>query len=381
MKKNKRIIITAGGTAGHIYPAVSIIEYLRENFDDINLLFIGTARGMENELIPQTGVDFIAVRASGFSASSNFFKKVLIYLKFFLNLISGFFSSIRTILKFRPDIIIGMGGYVCAPVLSAAVVLRIPFAIHEQNSVPGRLNKYFSKFAKYIFISFEASKSYFLKKKKEKACIIHSGNPIRKAVRGYYKLEPEYESWGLEERRKTVVAFGGSLGAKRINDSVLGLYDFFRYERNIQIILISGKRFHQDCIDALEEKKGVNDDIIFRILPYVNEMEKLYRIADLLISRSGAITVAEIDFTGIYSILIPYPEAIENHQFYNAQYLAEKKMAKIISDSELNSGILFNEVEKFLLNDVYFKKDDGKVMQGELSVNYAEKIISDFVTD
>lgn len=381
MKKNKRIIITAGGTAGHIYPAVSIIEYLRENFDDINLLFIGTARGMENELIPQTGVDFIAVRASGFSASSNFFKKVLINLRFFLNLISGFFSSIHTILKFRPDIIIGMGGYVCAPVLSAAVVLRIPFAIHEQNSVPGRLNKYFSKFAKYIFISFEASKSYFLKKKKEKACIIHSGNPIRKAVRGYYKLEPEYESWGLEERRKTVVAFGGSLGAKRINDSVLGLYDFFRYERNIQIILISGKRFHQDCIDALEEKKGVNDDIIFRILPYVNEMEKLYRIADLLISRSGAITVAEIDFTGIYSILIPYPEAIENHQFYNAQYLAEKKMAKIISDSELNSGILFNEVEKFLLNDVYFKKDDGKVMQGELSVNYAEKIISDFVTD
>ena len=154
MRVTKKVIITAGGTAGHIYPAAAIIEYLQEFHKDVEILYFGTKKGMEGRIVRELGIDFIALSASGFSLSSGYFKKAMTYIKFALNLAAGFFTALAAIIRFKPDFIIGMGGYVCAPVFIAALVCHRPIAIHEQNYIPGRLNKVFAKFAVYVFLSY-----------------------------------------------------------------------------------------------------------------------------------------------------------------------------------------------------------------------------------
>jgi UDP-N-acetylglucosamine--N-acetylmuramyl-(pentapeptide) pyrophosphoryl-undecaprenol N-acetylglucosamine transferase len=377
MKNNKKIIIAAGGTAGHIYPAVSIIEHIREKYTGTSMLFIGTSRGMEKDTAAELDIGFKAIKATGFTVNRNFFKKFVVILRFFVNFLAGFFSSVKIITGFKPDIIIGMGGYVCAPVLSAAIFLRVPFALHEQNSIPGRLNSFFSRFARFTFISFESSRKLFSKKSR----VIFSGNPIRKAVSGYRTLKPEYDSLGLDEGRKTIVAFGGSLGAEKINTSVLGLYSLLKDEKNLQIVLISGKRFYGQCSQRLENMYEPGAFIIFKIIPYIYEIEKLYRIADIVISRAGAITIAELDYTRIPAILVPYPQAIGDHQLYNAAYLADKKMADIIPDDKLDSGILVKQIKNILNSSIKDKKETEFAPEERMD-QYTDpaQIISGFLT-
>ncbi|MDD5659961.1 MAG: glycosyltransferase, partial [Actinomycetota bacterium] len=156
----RRILICGGGTAGHIYPAVSIIEEIQNNYKDTALLYVGANKGMEKTIIPELGVDFIKINASGLIQKGSFLRKTLNYIKFTGTLIFGFLKSLRIIVGFKPDIVLGMGGYVCGPVLLGAVVLRKKIALHEHNYIPGRLNKFFSKFCSYLFISFKETKNY-----------------------------------------------------------------------------------------------------------------------------------------------------------------------------------------------------------------------------
>jgi UDP-N-acetylglucosamine--N-acetylmuramyl-(pentapeptide) pyrophosphoryl-undecaprenol N-acetylglucosamine transferase len=181
MSDIKKVIITAGGTAGHIYPAVGIIEYLQEFHKEVGILYLGTKMGMESRIIKQLGIDFKALSASGFSLNRSYFRKALTYMKFVLNLAAGFFEAFAAIIRFKPDFIIGMGGYVCAPVFIAAIVWRRPIAIHEQNYIPGRLNKIFAKYARYVFLSFEESIVFF-KQKNDRIGnkFIFTGDPVRK---------------------------------------------------------------------------------------------------------------------------------------------------------------------------------------------------------
>jgi UDP-N-acetylglucosamine--N-acetylmuramyl-(pentapeptide) pyrophosphoryl-undecaprenol N-acetylglucosamine transferase len=344
----KNILICGGGTAGHIYPAIAILELIKEKYPYIRLLFIGTKRGMENKFIPELGIDFRTIKASGLISTNNYFKKILSYLKFLIFFIAGFCSSFLLILNFKPDFIIGMGGYVCGPVLASAILLGKKFGLHEQNYIPGRLNKIFSRFSKHIFISFEDTAKFFNSGNDK---IIFSGNPVRKEIRNSVCTIPDYRNWNFQEERFTIAAFGGSLGAERINDSVMDLYDYYRDDDHIQIMLICGNRFYEEASKRLQNICNKNDRLLFCLLPYISEMEKVYAMADIVVSRAGANTIAELAITNIPSILIPFPKAIENHQFYNAQYLVKNKKAVMILDKDLNWENLAGEINNLLANN------------------------------
>ncbi|MBE3090306.1 MAG: glycosyltransferase, partial [Actinobacteria bacterium] len=237
----KSILICGGGTAGHIYPAIAILEFIKEKYPYSRLIFVGTKRGMENKFIPELGIDFRTIKASGLISTNNYFKKVLSYLKFLVFLMAGFFSSLSLILNFKPDFIIGMGGYVCGPVLAAAIFLGKKFGLHEQNYIPGRLNKIFSRFSRYIFISFEDTAKFFNLGNNR---VVFSGNPVRKEIRDSIYAKPDYQNWDFQEERFTIAAFGGSLGAEKINAAVMDLYNYFKNDSSMQIILICGNRYY-----------------------------------------------------------------------------------------------------------------------------------------
>jgi UDP-N-acetylglucosamine--N-acetylmuramyl-(pentapeptide) pyrophosphoryl-undecaprenol N-acetylglucosamine transferase len=334
-KKNeikKKIVICAGGTGGHIYPALAVAEYIKDNYKFCEILFISSERGLGAELVPQHNISYRTVKSCGLVTDVNIFRKILNIIKFFYFYIIGFFQSLAIVLKFKPDIILGMGGYVCAPVLTAGIFTGTKTALHEQNYIPGRLNSFFSRFAKFNFISFNDTARY-LKAGSDR--VIFTGNPLRKTIKTIENSVPEYEKWGLEKGRFTITAFGGSLGAEKINNTVISLYDYFKNDNKIQILLISGKRFYDRL---MENKSGIinpEDKIIFRIFDYISEINEIYHISDLLISRAGANTISEIMEYNIPSILVPYPQAVANHQFYNAEFLVKKGKAIMIEDRDL----------------------------------------------
>lgn len=344
----KSILICGGGTAGHIYPAIAILEFIREKYPYSRLLFIGTKKGMEKKLIPELGIDFRTIKASGLISTNNYFKKILSYFKFFIFFIAGFFSSLFLILNFKPDFIIGMGGYVCGPVLASAILLGKKFGLHEQNYIPGRLNKMFSRFSKYVFISFEDTAKFFNSGNDK---IIFSGNPVRKEIRNSVYVRPDYRDWNFQEERFTIAAFGGSLGAEKINAAVMDLYNYYRNDDHMQIMLICGNRFYDEASKKLKNIYNKSDRLLFCLLPYISEMDKIYSITDLMVSRAGANTIAELAITNIPSILIPFPKAIDDHQFYNAQYLVKNKKAIMILDKDLNGENLANEINNLLANN------------------------------
>jgi UDP-N-acetylglucosamine--N-acetylmuramyl-(pentapeptide) pyrophosphoryl-undecaprenol N-acetylglucosamine transferase len=361
----KRILVCGGGTAGHIYPAVSIIEEILDNHKDCSILYVGTDKGMERDIIASLNINFMAIKAAGLIQKGSLCKKIINYFKFIFNLISGFLKSIKILIFFKPDIILGMGGYVCAPVLLSAIFLRKKFALHEQNYIPGRLNKFFSKFCTYFFLSFKETADYL---KIPESKIIYSGNPVRKIIREAFSKVKNYKKYGLDDGKFTVTAFGGSLGANKINNTIISLYECFKDRDDMQFLLISGSRFYENLKKENEKINNLKSSL--KIFPYVNEMDEIYNITDLIISRSGANTVAEIAYCNIPAILIPYPFAINNHQYFNATFLEKNGKAIIINDNNLNSSkladIIFNlerENKKFY-NELKYKKINDNFVNG-----------------
>ena len=346
----KKILICGGGTGGHLYPALAIVEYIKDFHPSCKLLFIGTKRGLEKESISKFGIDYRTVNSCGLVLKGSIFRKIFNTAKFFCYFALGFFQSLKIVLTFKPDIILGMGGYICGPVLSAGISMGRRIALHEQNYIPGRLNSLFSRFARYIFISFRDSVRYF---KVDKHKVIFTGNPLRKAVRELEKIKPDFKKWGLEEGRFTITAFGGSLGAEKINNTVIDLYDDFKQNNRIQILLICGRRFYKRLMKKKINAAGGKNKLILKIFPYIKEMHEIYRVSDLIISRAGANTISEIIESNIPSILVPYPDAVANHQFYNADFLARRGKAFLIEDKNLNKKEIIKTINLVL-------KDKGK---------------------
>jgi len=369
----KKILICGGGTGGHLYPALAIIEYIKDNYPLGELLFIGTERGLGRELISQSGVNYKTVKSCGLILDGSISRKILNIIKFLYSLTLGFLQSFKIVLKFKPDIILGMGGYICAPVLLAGIFMSRKIALHEQNYIPGRLNSFFSRFARYIFISFSDTDKY-LKVKKNK--IIFTGNPVRKAVEQSKNIKPEFEKWGLEKGRFTIIAFGGSLGAEKINNTIINLYNYFKDNDKIQILLICGSRFYNQLVKSeknIIESKG---KFILKIFSYISEMQEIYRISDVIISRAGANTISEIIECNIPSILIPYPYAVANHQFYNADFLARKGKAILIEDKDLNEEKIIKIIELLIKDDRKRYKEMKNIEIRDVKINSAEIIAS-----
>ncbi|MDO8885509.1 undecaprenyldiphospho-muramoylpentapeptide beta-N-acetylglucosaminyltransferase [Candidatus Oleimmundimicrobium sp.] len=334
-----RVIITGGGTAGHIYPGLAIADEIKNHISEANILFVGTKKGLEATVVPKAGYDFKTINIYGL--------KRKISLHIFVTLLSFFASSLKSlkILRdFRPQVVVGTGGYVSAPLIGMAILLRIPTIIHEQNSVPGLVNKVMGKWVDVVTASFPDTKSFF-----KGNCIV-TGNPVRKEILKTGRKEA-LSYFPIDSKRKTLLVFGGSQGSKRINESLIEAYDKFRYCGNLQIIHVTGRIAFDGISDKIEKQKRREDKVLYNCYSYLDSIGKAYAASDLVLSRAGATTIAEITAIGIPSILVPYPYATGNHQEKNALILEHKGASRMILDKELNGIAVFNLVNELIFND------------------------------
>lgn len=329
------IILSGGGTAGHINPAIAIANYVLSKEPDSKILFIGTKKGLENKLIPNEGFDIKYIDVEGFSTESKI-KNLRPGIKF----TTGILKCLSIISAFKPDAVVGTGGYVCAPVVFAANLLNIPTIIHEQNVFPGAAIKFLSKKSTVTAISFDESKDYL----KSAKSILTTGNPIRPAILSSSR-ELSRKTLELNEK-KLILALGGSLGAAAINDTIV---EFIKKntDTNLKVILSTGERDYDRIINQL---KDTNSDT-FEIRKYIEDMDTVLSAADLVVCRSGAITLSEICALGKASVLIPSPNVVNNHQEYNARALEKSNAAFVILEKELTYDLFLDKVQSVIYSD------------------------------
>jgi len=361
-----KVIISGGGTGGHIYPGISLAYEIKDRDINNDILFLGTERGMESKLIPREGFKIIKIKARGIKRKICFENLTAIFT-FLISL----FQSYKIIKKYKPDIVIGTGGYVSGSVVSMAVILGIPTFIHEQNVIPGITNKFLSRITRATFLSFNQSKEYF----GSKAKLIFTGNPLRfKNIK--QSTDREYKKFNLNSSKKTILVLGGSKGAASINRAVLGGIDLIKevIKNDWQVLLISGQDDYNNVLKIVGE-----DHKIFSVEPYLHDIEKAYSLADLVICRAGATTLAEIGAYGLPVILIPYPHATHDHQEINAKIFKREGAAILILEKDLSDKKL-----AWVLLDILKDKNRLEMMakkSRELSnVNSAKKIV-DYISN
>lgn len=338
-----RVIISAGGTGGHIYPAISIINKIKEKNPDAKFLYIGTTDRMEKDVIPNLGIDYEGIKIKGLSKNPVILFKSLTYT----------FSAIgkckKIIKNFKPDIVIGVGGYVTFPVIYSAKKLGIKTILHEQNSIPGKSNRMLSKYADTICVSMESSIKYFKHNN-----VVYTGNPRGEEVLLGKKINKE--ELGLSKEKKLVLITTGSLGSESVNQKLIDLLPKFE-NKNYEVLFVTGK-------SSYEQYRKYNYYKNVKIVEYLDNMKDVLKTVDLIISRAGATTIAEITSLGIPSILIPSPYVANNHQEINALDMANHGACVLIKEKDLTSEVLESNID-MLLNDVdvYNKmKDDSKML-------------------
>ena len=347
----KKIIIAGGGTGGHIFPAVAIANAIKELKPDAEILFVGAKGKMEMEKVPQAGYDIRGLTIAGFERSS-LIKNIWLPFKLIKS-----FLQVRTIFKeFRPDAVIGVGGYSSFPVLRSAQQKGIPSFIHESNSFAGKSNILLGKKATKIFVASEGMDQFFPAGK-----IVITGNPVRKSIaQSRVSKEDALQFFQLRKDKPTILAFGGSLGARSINEVIAKhLLDFPPLD--LQLIWQTGKTTAAQYLERAKPLPNVwaND--------FINEMDKAYAAADMVVSRSGAMTVAELCVAEKPVIFVPFPFAAEDHQTVNAKYLVDRNAALMVKDDMVNAR-LFTEITSLA-------KDEGK--QKQLANNIAVFAVKD----
>jgi len=336
-----KVLISGGGTGGHIYPALSIAGAIKCKDASAEFLFVGTLHGMEAELVPRAGYPLKTIHLYGFQRR--------ISLRNIKNLFWTGKSlwDVKKILRdFQPDVVIGTGGYVCGPVVWVAARSGIPTLIQEQNAFPGVTNRILSRIVDVVALGYKEAAPKFAGRK---ARVIVTGNPVREDL-----LTEEREAacrhFGFAPEVRTILITGGSQGARSINQAALTLHRQFAGNKDLQILHITGQTDYNDIIHTLtSEKIPFNTAESGRIVvPYLHEMPKALAAADLVISRAGAIGLAELTLRGIPAILIPYPYASENHQEINARALEKNGAALVIKDSDLTGEILSAKIQELI---------------------------------
>ncbi|MGN0456806.1 MAG: undecaprenyldiphospho-muramoylpentapeptide beta-N-acetylglucosaminyltransferase [Acutalibacteraceae bacterium] len=336
-----RVIFAGGGTAGHINPALAIAGYLKDKDPKTEILYIGAQGGMEERLVPQAGFKIKTIKISGFkrSFSPKAIKDNVVTLK---RAFSSTADAKRIIKEFKPDICIGTGGYVSGPVIRAAIKLNIPAIIHEQNAFPGVTTKMLSKNVQKVMLANPYAKKYL----SDSCHFVTTGNPVRGEIITAAK-EPSRAKLGLDER-PVILSFGGSLGARKINEGVADLIARSGKDGKYQIIHAYGQ-YGKWFPDLLREKGIEPDDCKnLDIREYINNMATCLAAADLVICRAGAITLSELQVQGKPAILIPSPNVAENHQFHNAMSMVDSKAAFIIEESELTGEKVIEYADRIL---------------------------------
>jgi len=328
-----KVLIAGGGTGGHIYPGIAVAEELKRLDPAIEIRFVGGDRGLEGRVVPEAGFELVTIGARGLPRRAPW--KVPGAL---LANAGAFFSSIGIVNSWRPDVVLGTGGYVSAPVVVAAWLARRPVVLQEQNSIPGLTNRLLARVADEVHLAFSESRGWFARKDRLKL----SGNPVRREILSGER-KPALARFGLAEGVPTAFVFGGSRGARRINEATLDAIQKLRGQLSAQFILQTGK---EDF--AWAKEKAESQGLPVTVVPYLTHIHEAYAAADLVVCRAGAMTLAEIAACGVPSILVPYPYAAYNHQEVNAQNLAERGGAVMVKDGELTGERLAHELSRLL---------------------------------
>lgn len=321
-----KVIVVAGGTGGHIYPAVAIINKIKEKEENSEFLYIGTTDRMEKDIIPKLGIKYVGIEMSGLNRK-NPFANFAVLNKFRL----AIKKATEEIEKFNPDVVVGAGGYITAPVLYAAHKLNVPVLIHEQNSIPGVSNKFISNFADRICVSLPKSLELFPKNK-----VVYTGNPrSEEIIHIKRKMKSEL---GFDQKMKLVVVVMGSLGSITMTKKIKELIPGFN-NKNYQVLIVTGKNYYDEYKDL-----EVTDTV--KIMPFCDDLISLLKDTDLIVSRAGASTIAEITAIGLPAILVPSPYVTNNHQYKNAKELEEVGACRIVTEEEFSKERIINEIDK-----------------------------------
>lgn len=333
--RNIKVLIAAGGTGGHVYPAIAIADAIREQISDAEIKFVGTRNHMEWDAVPRAGYDITSIWISGFHR-----RLTLKNLLFPLKLITSLFQSLKIVSGFQPDIVISCGGYAAGPVGWIAAKKGVPLVIQEQNSFPGVTNRLLGKNAALIFTAFKDAETYFPKGK-----IKMAGNPTRKSLLNADKMQA-YKTFGFQPDKQTLLVLGGSGGAKRINEAMAKHIEKLHNEFNLQIIWQCGHRYFDELKTRIHDR-GFNHLVL---TDFLHNMPEAYAVADLVISRAGALSCSELALTGNASILVPSPNVAGDHQTKNARSMFDVGAAELLRDRDILEQ-LDKVIKKIIFNN------------------------------
>lgn len=353
-----RFIISGGGTGGHIYPAIAIANELKSRFPECEILFVGAKDKMEMQKVPQAGYKIEGLWIAGIQR-----KLTLENLKFPIKLMSSLMKSRKIVKNFKPDVAIGTGGFASGAVVKVAAQMGIPTVIQEQNSYPGITNKLLSKNAKAICVAYDGLEKFFPKEK-----IVFTGNPVRQDLLNVAQNRQDaIKHFDLDTNKKTLLVLGGSLGARRINQLIEKELDFI-VNQDVQIIWQCGKFYYEEykkydsSTRQAELVEAQHPTPSTQVLSFIDRMDLVYSVADVIISRAGASSVSELSIVGKPTIFIPSPNVAEDHQTKNAKAIADKNGAILIKESELD----------IRFEDVFSEVVKNEELQKELSQNIKE---------
>lgn len=357
---NKKFILSGGGTGGHIYPAIAIANELKLHFPDAEFLFVGAQDKMEMQKVPQAGYKIAGLWIAGLQR-----RITLDNVMFPVKLLSSLLKARTIIANFKPDVVIGTGGFASGPLMQVAAIAGIPMVIQEQNSFPGITNKLLAKKADKICVAYENLDRFFPKSK-----IVLTGNPVRQDLIDIEnKRQQGIEYFKLDPSKKTLLVLGGSLGARRVNQLIAKEIVGFSAQ-NVQVIWQCGKYY-------LEEYKHFADNENIQVTAFIDRMDLVYAAADIVISRAGASSVSELCIVGKPVIFIPSPNVAEDHQTKNAKSIVDKEGAILLKESELDTQ--FSTVFNNLLNDGEMQKRLGENIKKLAKVNATKDIVSEII--
>jgi UDP-N-acetylglucosamine--N-acetylmuramyl-(pentapeptide) pyrophosphoryl-undecaprenol N-acetylglucosamine transferase len=345
-KKKIRVIISGGGTGGHIFPAISIANALRDIDPEMEILFVGAEGRMEMEKVPAAGYKIVGLPIVGLQRKLTFKN-----LSFLFKLIKSLRLASKIVRDFNPDIVVGVGGYASGPILKVAQRMKIPTLIQEQNSFAGITNKLLAKKANAICVAYDGMEKYF-----PKQSIIHTGNPVRQGLSDIdTKIDEAREFFGIPSSNKVILVVGGSLGARTINNSILAGVEDIASLPNTTLLWQTGKVNYSYILENMTTKSLDN----VKVFDFIHRMDLAYSVANLVVSRAGAGTISELCLVGKPTILVPSPNVAEDHQTKNAKALVNKSAALMITDAEAPKTLV-----ETIINVI-----DKENMLGSLSAN------------
>ena len=356
-----KVVVSAGGTGGHIYPALAVLEKLKKEDKNLEVLYIGTKNRMESEIIPARGINYVGIEIYGFT------KNILRDFKNVFLITKNYHKCLKLLKEFKPDLVLGFGGYVTYPVLKAAKKLKIKTFLHEQNSVVGKTNKALSNGVDLVAVSFLSTLTKFPKAKK----VIYSGNPC--GENAITTKEIKKSDVGLDNKKKLVIVVAGSLGSSTINEKLKELLRLSK-KSDYQVLYITGKSHYEEFI----KKTRFGNNI--KVLPYLDNLAGLMRNCDLIITRAGASTMSEILALNLPAIFIPSPYVAGNHQYYNALEIVKNNAGLMIEENDLNGEKLFTMVNDLLSDKKKYEimkmnlKNLGKTDSSEIIVNALKEL-------